>query len=1463
MPNNVAASMTASIVIDKSDLLAQILKGLSEGQKELENNKLEMYFDFSDSKNKAEFEKTLQKYKKQLASSDFVVKITNEGIEETVKSLDKLLDVVKSITSGKGFGTGRGNGNGIGNSIIDENQLKTVIDLFTKMESNLASIKKIFVDVGDGEEFSPLLSMINKINSSISELSSSVKGIGLNMNIDVGSDTELEAKIQSKMSNALQAYQRLFEHIKMSGVGGSMVNTNFFEFDINQFDTMMAKIQAYRKFIENMRNQVKSEFGGKDLLYTETDKKYWTSATSAMGQLTKAQNEMNKSADANPLDDLFGKTDLTGVIEQLNLIVSKLDEISVTATKFSETFSQGLNITTSVEEISKLTEKVKEFEAELAKVKSVSTGKATTETVMYHAGVISKLNKAETNGRFYGSDRGTGYFGTGHYFVDSKTKHELDENSSYSSLPYTSIDISKYDNLFKATSDEIADRLHTFLKNLTKFTQGSDTFDVTELFLQFQKVFGETTMDMEEFDTKLSQLKAYMQSSNMSDRGDSVSTQFMKSLGYGGVDTRGTKYADTRYGTVIYDLKEESVLQANITDELQKQGQMLEKIDYEKGQVFDKSEDTRIQGILDQQAKAKEINTEFNKIFDSTNLNAYESELDSVNQKLSENQKIINNCRSAIENADEDARRFAKEMAELDLDMSDEEIAETANENKIEYQERIDELNKEQSLLEIRKQELELNLDAEYKLANAARERATATVEGRMKDAFQENATSSVESTNAIQKENNALAETAENAEKAATSKKKFSQANEKVKETADESVSSIKDEANAFSQAEWDKNVKAIQDYMNAVSKLNNLKASDKGTGRKSNQIEVQIKEVESLKDAAYEARQNLSSMINPHSVDIDTWENFVQVMKQFGQASLGSAESVAKLEDALQNVKTSIVNSVQSDIEKYNTKWKNLSATPADFNQSEKYKANLAELKEQISQFETFRDQIASKDTITEEDIQSIAKYKSNIEEATRAITSMTAAEKGSTSLSRDKLYNKIGDYMKKNSGLSKQFRVELQKLQKQLTMRGANANVSDLTDEFLKLQIRIREAGEEGKKFWDVVKEKAWYGAASQIGMAFGINDIIRYGQNAVSTITELDTALVDLKKTTSMSSSELENFYYDSNEVAKQMGVSTEEIINQASAWSRLGFSTKDASTEMAKLSAQFAAISPGMDLDTATDGLVSTMKAFNIDVEDAQREISDNINRIGNTAATSNDEIVDMLTRSSAAMSAANNTLEETIALETAAVEITRNAETTGTAFKTLAMRIRGYDEETEQLSEDLENISGDIADLTKTAKTPGGISLFSDKEKQTYKSTYQILKEISEIWDDLTDKDQAQLLEKLAGKRGGQVVAGLLSNFSAAEKAMKEMDQAAGSSDAEMSIIQESLEYKINALKETWVGTVQDILDRGDIGTIVDGLTKISEAIGFVTSNLGLLKTAALGVAGYLSFKNVGILELY
>ena len=98
--------------------------------------------------------------------------------------------------------------------------------------------------------------------------------------------------------------------------------------------------------------------------------------------------------------------------------------------------------------------------------------------------------------------------------------------------------------------------------------------------------------------------------------------------------------------------------------------------------------------------------------------------------------------------------------------------------------------------------------------------------------------------------------------------------------------------------------------------------------------------------------------------------------------------------------------------------------------------------------------------------------------------------------------------------------------------------------------------RELGRVGKSFGEIFKEKVIYGGAAQLAGMVGFYDVINIGREAFETIRELDTALVDLKKTTVMNSSQLEEFYFDSNDVAKQMGVTTQAIIEQASAWSRL-------------------------------------------------------------------------------------------------------------------------------------------------------------------------------------------------------------------------------------------------------------------------------------------------------------------
>lgn len=248
-------------------------------------------------------------------------------------------------------------------------------------------------------------------------------------------------------------------------------------------------------------------------------------------------------------------------------------------------------------------------------------------------------------------------------------------------------------------------------------------------------------------------------------------------------------------------------------------------------------------------------------------------------------------------------------------------------------------------------------------------------------------------------------------------------------------------------------------------------------------------------------------------------------------------------------------------------------------------------------------------------------------------------------------------------RNSNVAEDLRT-LQNEYKNFDLSKPQKEVDELNNRLLKVMANFEELPNtfKGKNLFQQIGEQVRSKISQLAAQYLSFQDLIRYARTAATTIVDLDTQLVDLRKTTSMTSTELEQFYNNSSNVAKQLGVTTSEIISQAAAWSRLGYSTKEAATEMAKLSSQFASISPGMDTEASTDYLVSSMQAFGISVDEVQRKIMDNINAIGNTMATSNSEIGEMLARSSAAMKAANNTIEETIALESAAKLIWLNVQ---------------------------------------------------------------------------------------------------------------------------------------------------------------------------------------------------------
>lgn len=489
-----------------------------------------------------------------------------------------------------------------------------------------------------------------------------------------------------------------------------------------------------------------------------------------------------------------------------------------------------------------------------------------------------------------------------------------------------------------------------------------------------------------------------------------------------------------------------------------------------------------------------------------------------------------------------------------------------------------------------------------------------------------------------------------------------------------------------------------------------------------------------------------------------------------------------------------------------------------------------------------------------------KSYSEFNTLLAKVKNSLTTVSAESKMvASSLQIKTLDNRMSTWMQNNSRAAKDFGSSIDALRAKLKTMSASGTMTttqlkSIESEFKSVTIAAQQAGKLGKSFGDTFKSSfasiTRYVSASTL--IFTAINTLRQG---ITTVTELDSALIDLQKTAQATASQLTEFYYEANNVAKEYGATTQEIIQSAADWSRLGYSLPD-SKLMAQYSSMFKSISPGMDIDTATSGLVSIMKAYGIEANDVLDGVMSKINEVGNTAATSNDQIVEGLQRSSAALATMGTGLDESIALFTAGQEIMQDAPQVGNALKTISMRVRGYNEETEELDESLVNITGDVIDLTKTASNPKGVSLFTDETQTEYKSVYTYLQEISKIYDELSAKQQQQLLEKLFGKNRASVGAAILENFSAAEKAMTTMTHSAGSAEAEMSTIAESLEYKLNALKETGTGIFQNLFKREDFGAVVDALTSILGVVDTLTEKLGLFGTIGVGVGLTAFIKN-------
>lgn len=70
--------------------------------------------------------------------------------------------------------------------------------------------------------------------------------------------------------------------------------------------------------------------------------------------------------------------------------------------------------------------------------------------------------------------------------------------------------------------------------------------------------------------------------------------------------------------------------------------------------------------------------------------------------------------------------------------------------------------------------------------------------------------------------------------------------------------------------------------------------------------------------------------------------------------------------------------------------------------------------------------------------------------------------------------------------------------------------------------------------------------------------------------------------------------------------------------------------------------------------------------------------------------------------------------------------------------------------ELEQAGEDTDGMVESTAKLRDLVKGISGVDIMLDEK--TFKSTYEIIEEIGKVWHDISDIDQASLLEAIAGR---------------------------------------------------------------------------------------------------------------
>lgn len=332
-----------------------------------------------------------------------------------------------------------------------------------------------------------------------------------------------------------------------------------------------------------------------------------------------------------------------------------------------------------------------------------------------------------------------------------------------------------------------------------------------------------------------------------------------------------------------------------------------------------------------------------------------------------------------------------------------------------------------------------------------------------------------------------------------------------------------------------------------------------------------------------------------------------------------------------------------------------------------------------------------------------------------------------------------NSVQTYMKNNTKALKEYGQQLETLEEKYRNIKTLAQKLDLDKEFSSLKKEISAKGLSGISWFNDLKRA--FSQISQFAGMYGIaQNLIQDAPRAVlNAVQEVNASQIELAKVSEASESQLSNYWDQAADSAKKYGATISDVITSTADWSRLGYNLNEAE-ELSDMTTLIERVGDNMTQESASEGLISVLRGFELQASDAQK-IVDVANEIANTQPIDTSGIFSAMQRSASSLKAAGNTYEQGVALATAANSVVQDSDKVGTALKTISMRIRGAETDLESAGLDTDGMATSTAKLREEIKALSGVDIM--KNANEFKSTYDILDELSNKWSDLTDIQQA------------------------------------------------------------------------------------------------------------------------